>query len=79
MIALLLWGHVIGKTAVMKDRLLLDILRRHHHCRDVSLEWIDLTYDILKENKIYVLKNESLRLEIIWLHYDTSIVEYEEQ
>ena len=31
---------------------------------------------MLKKEKIYVLKNKSLRLEIIWLHYNTLIVEY---
>jgi len=25
---------------------------------------------VLKEKKVYILKNESLRLEIIWLHHD---------
>jgi len=31
---------------------------------------------VLKENKMYVPKDESLRLEIIWLHHNTPIVEY---
>ncbi len=31
---------------------------------------------VLKKGKIYVSKNESLRLEIIWLHYDILITEY---
>ena len=34
---------------------------------------------MLKKEKIYVLKNKSLRLEIIWLHHNTLIVEYEGQ
>jgi len=34
---------------------------------------------VLKEEKIYVPKVQELRLKIIWLHYDTSIVEYREQ
>ncbi len=34
---------------------------------------------VLREKKIYVSKDESLRLEIIWLHYDTLIVGYREQ
>ena len=29
---------------------------------------------VLKEVKLYVLKNKELRLEIIWLHYDILIV-----
>ena len=28
---------------------------------------------------MFVLKNESLRLETIWLHHDTPITEHEEQ
>ena len=33
---------------------------------------------VLKEEKVYVPKDESLMLEIIWLHYDMLIVEYAE-
>jgi len=29
---------------------------------------------VLKKGNMYVSKNESLGLEIIWLHYDTLIV-----
>ena len=25
---------------------------------------------VLKEGKVYVLKNEDLRVEVIWLHHD---------
>ena len=32
----------------------------------------------LKEEKVYILKDKSFRLEIIWLHYDIPIVEYGE-
>ena len=31
---------------------------------------------VLKKEKMYVLKNESLRLRIILLHHDTLITEY---
>jgi len=31
---------------------------------------------VLKEEKIYVLKDKELRLEIVWLHYNTLIVEH---
>ena len=34
---------------------------------------------VLKEEKVYILKNESLRLEIIQLHHNMLIVGYEEQ
>jgi len=31
---------------------------------------------VLKEKKVYILKNKSLRLEIIQLHYNIPIAEY---
>ena len=34
---------------------------------------------VLKEEKVYIPKDESLRLEIIQLYYDTLIVEHKEQ
>ena len=32
---------------------------------------------VLKEEKVYVSKNEALRTEIIWLHYNVPIAGYE--
>jgi len=34
---------------------------------------------VLKEERVYVPKDEKLRVEIIWLHYDTPIAEYRGQ
>jgi len=34
---------------------------------------------VLKEEKAYVLKNNKLRLEIIWLHHDIPIARHGEQ
>ena len=31
---------------------------------------------VLKKGKVYVLKNEALRVEIIWLHYNVLVIEY---
>ena len=31
---------------------------------------------VLKERKVYVLKNKVLRVEIIWLHHDVPVVEH---
>jgi len=31
---------------------------------------------VLKEGKVYVLKDEELRVEIIQLHYNTPVAEY---
>ena len=33
---------------------------------------------VLKEEKVYVLKDNKLRLEIIWLHYNMPIAGYRE-
>jgi len=34
---------------------------------------------VLKEEKVYVPKNEKLRMEIIWLHHDTLVAEHGER
>jgi len=34
---------------------------------------------VLKKGKVYVPKDEKLRVEIIWLHHDTLIVEHRGQ
>ena len=31
---------------------------------------------MLKEGKVYVLKDNKLRVKIIWLHYDVPAIEY---
>jgi len=31
---------------------------------------------VLKESKVYVPKDEKLRVEIIWLHYDIPVTEH---
>jgi len=45
MVALLLQECVEEKITIMKDRLMLDILRKHHCFRKLSSEWVDLAYD----------------------------------
>ena len=34
---------------------------------------------MLKEGRVYVLKDEKLRVEIIWLHHDALMVGHREQ
>ena len=34
---------------------------------------------VLKKGRIYVLKNDKLRIEIIWLHHDILIARHGEQ
>ena len=31
---------------------------------------------VLKKEKIYILKNKELRLEVIWLQYNTPVARY---
>jgi len=31
---------------------------------------------VLKEGKIYILKNEELKIEVIWLHHDIPVAGY---
>ena len=42
-------------------------------------EWQIENELVLKEGKVYVLKNKKLRLEIIQLHYNMLIAKYERQ
>ena len=39
-------------------------------------EWQIKEGVVLKEERVYVPKDEKLRVEIIWLHHDTPIAEY---
>ena len=34
---------------------------------------------MLKEGKVYIPKNEELRIEIIWLHHDIPVAGYGER
>ena len=34
---------------------------------------------VLKERKVYVLKDEELRAEVIWLHYDVPVAGHRER
>jgi len=36
-------------------------------------EWTIENKFVLKEREVYILKDKELRLEIIWLYYDTLI------
>ena len=32
---------------------------------------------VLKKGKVYILKNEKLKLEVIWLHHDMPVARHE--
>ena len=44
-VVLLLWRHVVKRIAIMEDELLLWMLRRPYHHRNVFSKQIDLVYD----------------------------------
>ena len=45
-IASLPWGHVAGRMAIIEDRLVMGLLGRHHRRGNMSLEQVDMGYDI---------------------------------
>ena len=47
-IASLPWGHVAGRIAIIKDRLVTGLVRKTSppQGHDMSSEWVDLGYDI---------------------------------
>ena len=42
-------------------------------------EWREKNKLILRDEKVYVLKDEKLRAEVIWLHHDTVVRGHEGQ
>ena len=42
-------------------------------------EWQEENRLILRNRKIYVLKDEKLRAEVIWLYYNIPVEEYKKQ
>ena len=42
-------------------------------------EWEIRENLVLKKEKIYILKDKKLRLEVIWLHHDIPVAEYRER
>jgi len=64
------------KRSSAKDDKVVKVVKEMKKARVQVLrndEWKIENKLVLKERKIYVLKNKSLRLEIIWLHHDTPI------
>jgi len=42
-------------------------------------EWREVDGVIYKEGKVYIPRDEKLRVEIIWLHHDILVGEHREQ
>jgi len=58
MVASLPWKCVAGKMAIIEDRLLSDMLGRHHHYDKWFSEWVDLVYD---KNSLQLLLYQTLQ------------------
>jgi len=64
------------KKARSKDK---EVFRVMEEMEKVGNKWQIEEDLVLKKEKVYILKNEELRIEIIWLHYNVPVVEHEEK
>jgi len=59
-----------------------EVVKKMEEIKKVGVKVLEWQFEgelVLKKRKVYVLKDERLRLEIIWLHYDILIAEHEGQ
>ena len=64
------------KQSKVKDNKIIKVVKEMKQAGVKMLkdeEWREVDSIIYKERKIYILKNEKLRAEIIWLHYDMPV------
>ena len=64
------------KQSKVKDNKVIKVVKEMKQAGVKMLkdeEWREVDSIIYKEEKIYILKNEKLRAEIIWLHYDMPV------
>jgi len=64
------------KQSKVKDNKVIKVVKEMKQAGVKMLkdeEWREVDGIIYKEGKIYILKNEKLRAEIIWLHYDMPV------
>jgi len=64
------------KQSKVKDNKVIKVVKEMKQAGVKMLkdeEWREVDSIIYKEKKIYILKNEKLRAEIIWLHYDMPV------
>jgi len=64
------------KQSKVKDNKIIKVVKEMKQAGVKMLkdeEWREVDSIIYKEEKIYILKNEKLRAEIIWLHYDMPV------
>ena len=64
------------KQSKVKDNKVIKVVKEMKQAGVKMLkdeEWREVDGIMYKEEKIYILKNEKLRAEIIWLHYDMPV------
>jgi len=61
----------VVKVVEKMKKVEIKVLRRN--------EWKTERELVLKEGKVYMLKNEELRLEVIWLHYNIFVTGHGER
>ena len=61
------------KKARSKDK---EVFRVVEEIKKAGNKWQMEEDLVLKEEKVYVLKNEELRVEIIWLHHNVLVAEH---
>ena len=64
------------KQSKVKDNKVIKVVKEMKQAGVKMLkdeEWREVDGIMYKEGKIYILKNEKLRAEIIWLHYDMPV------
>ena len=70
------------KQSKVKDNKVIKVVKEMKQAGVKMLkdeEWREVDGIMYKEGKIYILKNEKLRAEIIWLHYDMPVGRHGEQ
>ena len=70
------------KQSKVKDNKIIKAVEKIKQTRVKILrneEWKEVNGVIYKEKKIYILRNKKLRAEIIQLHHNTLVEEYERQ
>jgi len=64
------------KQSKVKDNKVIKVVKEMKQAGVKMLkdeEWREVNGIMYKEGKIYILKNEKLKAEIIWLHYDMPV------
>jgi len=66
MVASLLWGYVEENIAIMKDRLISDMLQKHYHYGKQFSEWVDLAHDISLFCQIFLILSVDHLIKVLY-------------